>query len=184
MLRLFCRRQSCRFPGFEPAGHRLHVGITHSLQTFSSEGGAPPAAAVSDDRHRRIGRGFFDLQFNCSATEISRAGNVTFLPFIGIAHVDEQRVAALQCCGGFLRGNFVNISLRLTPQFFESSVLYFFGGDGFPSRPQFILISQIKLEGRLGDASLPFIRNAMPLSDRARRPSARDNSRRKFQPLH
>jgi hypothetical protein len=137
-LRLFCRRQSCRFPGFEAAGHGFHVGITHSLQTFSSEGRAAAAAAVRDDRHRRIGRGFFDLQFNCSATEIFRAGNVPFLPFIGIAHVDEQRVAALQCCGGFLRGNFVNISLRLTDQFFESSVLHFLVGTDFQAVPNLI----------------------------------------------
>ena len=49
---------------------------------------------MSDDRGGKIGRRFFDLQLDRPATKIFGARNVAFLPFIRIAHVNEQGVAA------------------------------------------------------------------------------------------
>src|SRR6266516_6215113 len=92
---LFCARQPSSFPSFEPAGHGADVFVAHFLQTLSGQRRTAASAAVANDRCVHIGNFFFDIELKSAATQVNRAGNMLFVPFVFLADIDNHRLAAL-----------------------------------------------------------------------------------------
>ena len=95
MLKTSRRRQTGRFPGFQAAGHGADVFVAHFLQGLGGKCGPAAAAAMTNDHCVWVGHFFFDVELDRAATHVSRAGNVSFIPFVFIADIDYDRVAAV-----------------------------------------------------------------------------------------
>src|SRR5206468_12380567 len=95
VLLLLLRRQSGSFPSFEPAGHGADVFVAHFLQTLSGQRRTAASAAMANDRCVHIGNFFFDIELKSAATQVNRAGNMLFVPFVFLADIDNHRPAAL-----------------------------------------------------------------------------------------
>ena len=67
----------------------------------------------------RVGNSFFDVEFDCAATHVSRAGNVSFIPFVLIANIDDGRFSAFQFRCRVLRRNLGYVFLRFRDEFLE-----------------------------------------------------------------
>src|SRR5690242_15894369 len=85
--------QTGRFPGFETAGHRVDVLITHFLQCLGGKCGSAAAAAMTNDHRVWVGSFFFDVELDGATTHVSRAGNVSFIPFVFVPDIDDDRLA-------------------------------------------------------------------------------------------
>ena len=92
---LFSRGQTGRFPGFEAAGHRTDIFVSHFLQGLGSKCGPAAAAAMTNDHCVWVGNFFFDVELDCAATPVSRAGNVSFIPFVFVPDIDYDRIPAV-----------------------------------------------------------------------------------------
>src|SRR5262249_56009720 len=88
-------RQTCCCPGSEAASHRTDVFVARFLQRLGGKRGSPAAATMTNDRGVLIRHFFFDVELDRAATHVSRAGNVSFIPFFFISDIDDDPFAPL-----------------------------------------------------------------------------------------
>jgi hypothetical protein len=50
---------------------------------------------MTNDHCIWIGNFFFDVELDRAATHVSRPGNVCFIPFVFVPHIDYDRFAAV-----------------------------------------------------------------------------------------
>src|SRR5438045_6938012 len=95
---------------------------------------------MTNDHCVRIRNLFFDVELNCAAAHVHRAGNMSFVPFVFVADVNGHGLAAFQFRCGILRRNLRDVLLRFGNQLFQTRVLshsanlttdYTDGTDGF-----------------------------------------------------
>src|SRR4051812_9506355 len=90
------RRQSGGFPGFEAAGHGADVFIAHFLQALGGERGTAASTAMADDDCVRVGNVFFDVELDRAAAQVRCARNMSLVPFVFVADINDYPVAAFQ----------------------------------------------------------------------------------------
>ena len=73
----------------------MNVFVTHFLQGLGGKRGSAAAAAMTNDHSVRVGHFFFNVELDRAATHVSRAGNVSSIPFVFIADIDYDRVAVV-----------------------------------------------------------------------------------------
>ena len=86
-------REAVALPVGEAAGERGHVLVAEVLERLRRERGARPAGAVEDDLAGAVGNEALDPRLELAARDVDGAGDDAFLPFLALAHVDEERVA-------------------------------------------------------------------------------------------
>ena len=101
-------------PVGEPAGERRDVLVAELAERLRCEGRARAAGAVEDDLRGAVGDEPFDPRLELTTGDMERAGHGAFLPFLALAHVDEERRAvAFQRRGG---ADLVDLALHLGEQ--------------------------------------------------------------------
>jgi len=66
---------------------------------------------------------FFDIELDSAAAHMSRAGNVSLVPFVLLPHIDDQRLAAFRFRGRVSWRDLGDALLCARDQFLETSVL-------------------------------------------------------------
>ena len=49
---------------------------------------------MTNNKCARVGNSLFDVEIDCAAAQVHRAGNVPFVPFMLVADVHDYRFAA------------------------------------------------------------------------------------------
>src|SRR5262249_36991163 len=87
------------------------------------ERGPAASSAMTNNHSVRVGNFFFDVELDRAATYVSRAGNVSFVPFVFIADIDDDRAAAVEFRSGILRRNLRYVLLRFSDESLETTVV-------------------------------------------------------------
>src|SRR5262249_43544477 len=101
----------------------MDIFVAYFLQVLGCERGTSTAAAMANDHCVGVGNFFFDVELDCAATHVSCAWNVSFIPFVLITNINDDRVAAVCFRNGIMRRNLGDMFLRFRDEFLESSVL-------------------------------------------------------------
>src|SRR6266480_2081005 len=94
-FRLFFYWQAGGFPSFEATRHRADVFVPHLLQVLGGKCGASASAAMTNDHCVKVRDFFFDIEFDSAATHVNCVGNMSLVPFIFLANIDDHRFTAL-----------------------------------------------------------------------------------------
>ena len=78
---------------------------------------------MANDHCVGIGSFFFDVQLDCAAAHVHRAGNMLLVPFVFLANINDQRFTALHIGGCFSWRSLRDLLLRLCDEFLEPRVL-------------------------------------------------------------
>ena len=101
-------------PVGEPAGHRGDVVVAELGERLRGERRAGTGGAVDDDLARPVGDDGLDARLEIAARDVHRAGEVTLLPLVLLAHVEEQRPVELaEASENLRRGDLVDLVLDL-----------------------------------------------------------------------
>src|SRR6266480_3892989 len=80
----------CRAKSRDPADVRLRL-----LQVLGGKCGASASAAMTNDHCVKVRDFFFDIEFDSAATHVNCVGNMSLVPFIFLANIDDHRFTAL-----------------------------------------------------------------------------------------
>ena len=86
-------REAVSLPVGEAAGERGDVLVAEVLERLGRERGARAAGAVEDDLAGAVGDEALDPRLELAARDVDGAGDDALLPFLALAHVDEERLA-------------------------------------------------------------------------------------------
>ena len=77
----------------KPPVSEVDVLVAEVLQRLRREGRAGAAGAVEDELAGAVGDEALDPRLELAAGDVHRAGDDALLPFVALAHVDEERLA-------------------------------------------------------------------------------------------
>ena len=111
------RREAVALPVGVAAGERDDVLVAELLERLRGERRARAAGAVDDDRPRAVGRRLLDPRLEVAARDVVGAGDVTVVPLVGLADVDEERrLGTVEKLAGPRSVHLVDLALDLGQQ--------------------------------------------------------------------
>ena len=107
------RGEAVSLPVRETAGQRSHVVVAELLERLRCERGAAAGRAIEHDPGAPIGDGVLDPRLEVAARDVNRSGNVSFVPLVALAHVDEDGVFSLDQRGSRRGVDLLDLGLDL-----------------------------------------------------------------------
>ncbi len=107
------RGKAVSLPVRVAAGQRDDVVVAELLERLRRERGAAAGRAIEHDPGAPIGDGVLDPRLEVAARDVNRSGNVSFVPLVALAHVDEDGVFALDQRGSRRGVDLLDLGLDL-----------------------------------------------------------------------
>jgi hypothetical protein len=100
------------------ARERKDIFVAQSLRRVRRERGAKSAAAIQNQFRARVGKHFFQVALQDSLAQMFRLRRVTGVPFVVLAHVNQDGPGILrQPRAGLFDGNFPDARFGVRDQF-------------------------------------------------------------------